>query len=103
MMETKYVQLQAKAELISIVSFLLHLHKTSVAIQSVCWATSYLFYLPAGIDTTAASIFAKLAVHFSEHGVMWSKCKASSIDCARGPHLKWRCWSAFEMALLVRI
>jgi len=44
---------------------------------------SYLFYLPAGIDTTAASIFAKLAVHFSEHGVMWLKCKTVSIDGAR--------------------
>jgi len=62
---------------------LLQWHKTSVAIQSMWWATSCLFYLPAGIDTTAASIFAKLANNFSERGVTWSKCKTVPIDGAR--------------------
>jgi len=81
MMETKDAQLQGNAELIS--NFLLlQWHKTSVAIQSMWWATSYLFYLPAGIDTTAASIFAKLANNFSERGVTWLKCKTVPIDGA---------------------
>ena len=54
-----------------------------VAIQSLCWATNYLFYLPTGIDTTAASIFANLPDNFSEHGVMWLKWKIVSTDGAR--------------------
>jgi len=32
---------------------------------------------------SAASIFAKLADNFSEHGVMWLKCKIVSTDSAR--------------------
>jgi len=44
---------------------------------------TYLFCLPTGTDTTAASIFAKFAENFSEHGVTWLKCKIVSIDGAR--------------------
>jgi len=40
-METNDVQLQGKAELIKL-SLLLQLYKTSIAVQSVCWATSTL-------------------------------------------------------------
>jgi len=43
----------------------------------------YLFYLPTGTATTAASIFAKLAINFSEHGARKLKCKAVSMDGAR--------------------
>ena len=43
----------------------------------------YLFCLPIGIDTTALSVFSKLDNYFSEHEVMWSKCKSVSTDCSR--------------------
>ena len=43
----------------------------------------YLFCLPIGIDTTALSKFSKLDNYFSEHEVMWSKCKSVSTDGAR--------------------
>ena len=43
----------------------------------------YLFCLPIGIDTTALSVFSKLDNYFSEHEVMWSKCKSMSTDGAR--------------------
>ena len=43
----------------------------------------YLFCLPIGIDTTALSVFLKLDNYFSEHEVMWSKCKSVSTDGAR--------------------
>ena len=43
----------------------------------------YLFCLPIGIDTTALSVFSKLANYFSEQEAMWSKCKSVSIDGAR--------------------
>jgi len=44
-METKGMQLQGKAELISNFLLFLQLHKTSAAIESVCWATSTLLIL----------------------------------------------------------
>ena len=40
----------------------------------------YLFCLPIGIDTTALSMFSKVDNYFSEHEVMWSKCKSVSTD-----------------------
>ena len=43
----------------------------------------YLFCLSIGIDTTALSIFKKVDNYFSEHGLMWSKCKTVSTDGAR--------------------
>ena len=43
----------------------------------------YLFCLPIGIDTTALSVFSKLDNYFSEHEVMWSKCKSVSTDGPR--------------------
>ena len=43
----------------------------------------YLFCLPIDIDTTALSVFSKLDNYFSEHEVMWSKCKSVSTDGAR--------------------
>ena len=43
----------------------------------------YLFCLPIGIDTTALSVFSKLDNYFSEHEVMWFKCKSVSTDGAR--------------------
>ena len=43
----------------------------------------YLFCLLIGIDTTALSVFSKLDNYFSEHEVMWSKCKSVSTDGAR--------------------
>ena len=43
----------------------------------------YLFCLAIGIDTTALSVFPKLDNYFSEHEVMWSKCKSVSTDGAR--------------------
>ena len=43
----------------------------------------YLFCLPIGIDTTALSVVSKLDNYFSEHEVMWSKCKSVSTDGAR--------------------
>jgi len=43
---------------------------------------AYLFCLPTGIGTSAASIFAKLADNFSKYGVAWLKCKLVSRDGA---------------------
>ena len=43
----------------------------------------YLFCLLIGIDTTALSVFSKSDNYFSEHEVMWSKCKSVSTDGAR--------------------
>ena len=43
----------------------------------------YLLCLPVGVDTTASSIFAKVGNYFSDHEVIWSKCKAVSTDGAR--------------------
>ena len=46
-------------------------------------ADHYLFCLPVGVGTTASSIFSKVDNYFSDHEVMWSKCKAVSTDGAR--------------------
>ena len=41
------------------------------------------FCLLVGIDTTALSVFSKVDNYFSEHEVMWSKCKSVSTDGVR--------------------
>ena len=43
----------------------------------------YLLCLSIGIDTTAFSVFSKLDNYFSEHEVMWFKCKSVPTDGAR--------------------
>ena len=43
----------------------------------------YLFCFPIGIDTFALSVFSKMDNYFSEHKVMWSKCKSMSTDGAQ--------------------
>ena len=43
----------------------------------------YMFCLPIGIDTTALSVFSKADNYFSEHEVMWSKCKSVATDRVR--------------------
>ena len=41
-------------------------------------ADHYIFCLPVGVYITASRIFSKVDNYFSNHEVMWSKCKAVS-------------------------
>ena len=65
----------SKAQLIAYVRF--------PSIERMKIVDHYLFCFPIGIETTALSVFSKLDNYFSEHEVMWSKCKSVSTDGAR--------------------